>query len=286
MGSLEGEPLLHVAGLRTRYRLRDGPRSGSGRIINAVNGIDLSIDAGRTLALIGESGSGKTTAGLSILRLVKAWAGEVFFEGVDLLSLSGRAFRPYRRSLQAVFQDTLMSLDPGLHVRDVIAEGLNAFRIGVNTSERTDRVAALMTLVRLDPSLMGRYPSELSGGQRQRVGIARALAVEPRLIVCDEPVSALDISIQGEILDLLGELQEKLGVAYLFITHDLSVASRVAHRAAVMYRGRIVEQGEADQVLTNPCHPYTVALLAAVPSVESIRRSASMLSMEEEPSET
>lgn len=277
------EPLLRVSGLRTRFRLRGDARPGSGGFIHAVDGVDLSIDAGRTLALIGESGSGKTTAGLSMLRLVKAWAGEVWFEGVDLLSLSPRAFRPYRRSLQVVFQDTLMSLDPGLSVRDAIAEGLNAFGIGANASERTDRVAGLMTRVRLDPSLMARFPSELSGGQRQRVGIARALAVEPRLIVCDEALSALDVSIQVEILDLLRELQESHGLAYLFITHDLSVARRIAHRVAVMYLGRIVEEGEAGRVLKEPSHPYTQALLAAVPSADPARRSAKVLT-EGEPS--
>ena len=283
MKEARGEPLLRVAGLRTRFRLRGGSGSGGGGFIDAVDGVDLSIEPGRTLALIGESGSGKTTVGLSILRLVKAWAGEVRFDGVELLSLSPRAFRPYRRSLQAIFQDTLMSLDPGLRVRDAIAEGLNAFSIGANARERTERVASLMALVRLDPSLMVRYPSQLSGGQRQRVGIARALAVEPRLIVCDEAVSALDVSIQGEILELLKELRERLGLAYLFITHDLSVARRIADRAAVMYLGRIVEEGIAGRVLTEPSHPYTQALLAAVPSADPARRTVRVLAEGEPP---
>ena len=276
--------LLRVTGLRTRFPIRSGAGSRTTDFVRAVDGVDLSIDAGRTLALVGESGSGKTTVGLSVLRLVKPYAGEVWFDGVDLLSLSLREFRPYRRALQVVFQDTSMSLDPGLTIRDVITEGLDAFEIGANARERTDRVAELMTLVRLDPALMARYPSELSGGQRQRVGLARALAVEPRLIVCDEAVSALDVSIQGQILNLLGDLQDRLGLAYLFITHDLSVARHVAHRAAVMYLGQIVEEGDAEQVFSAPSHPYTQALLAAIPSVDPARRSMTASARGETPS--
>lgn len=276
--------LLRVTGLRTRFPIRSSAGSRPTDFVRAVDGVDLSIDAGRTLALVGETGSGKTTVGLSILRLVKPCAGEVWFDGVELLSLSFREFRPYRRALQVVFQDTLMSLDPGLTVRDAIAEGLDAFEIGANARERTDRVAELMTLVRLDPALMARYPSELSGGQRQRVGLARALAVEPRLIVCDEAVSALDVSIQGQILNLLGDLQDRLGLAYLFITHDLSVARHVAHRAAVMYLGQIVEEGDAEQVFSAPSHPYTQALLAAIPSADPDRRSMTASARGETPS--
>ena len=279
-----GAALLQVTELRTRFPLRGGAGSRTTDFVRAVDGVDLSIDAGRTLALVGESGSGKTTVGLSVLRLVKPYAGEVWFDGVDLLSLSFRAFRPYRQALQVVFQDTLMSLDPGLTVRDAISEGLNAFEIGANSKERTDRVAELMMLVRLDPALMARYPSELSGGQRQRVGLARALAVEPRLIVCDEAVSALDVPIQAQILNLLGDLQDRLGLAYLFITHDLSVARHVAHRVAVMYRGQIVEEGDAGQVFSAPSHPYTQALLAAIPSADPARRSVRASAQGETPS--
>ena len=277
-------PLLQVTGLRTRFPIRGGGGFRTSGYVRAVDGVDLSIQSGRTLALVGESGSGKTTVGLSILRLVKPYAGEVRFDGIDLLSLSLGEFRQYRRALQVVFQDTRMSLDPGLTIRDAIAEGLNAFGIGANTRERTERVAELMTLVRLEPAMMTRYPSELSGGQRQRVGLARALAVEPRLIVCDEAVSALDVSVQAQVLDLLGDLQNRLGIAYLFITHDLAVARHVAHRAAVMYLGQIVEEGGAEEVFSAPSHPYTQALLDAVPSTDPARRSLQATVQGETPS--
>ena len=258
-------PLLEVEGLCTWFR--------EGREwVRAVDGVDLAIEAGRTLALVGESGCGKTTVGRSILRLVEPRAGRVRFDGVDVLSLPRAELRPLRRQLQIVFQDPFASLDPRLRVREAVAEGMQAFGIGADVSERAERAAAELRRVRLDPALLERYPHELSGGQRQRVCIARALAVAPRLLVCDEPVSALDVSIQAQILNLLRDLQQELGLAYLFITHDLGVVRHLADRVAVMYLGQIVEQGAVERVFEAPAHPYTRALLAAVPSVDPAAR--------------
>jgi len=232
------------------------------------------VPAGRTLALVGESGCGKTTVGLSILRLVEPRAGRVLFDGDDLAALSSQEMRARRRELQIVFQDPLGSLNPRMRVRDTIAEGMQSFGIGSSESERTDRVAALLERVKLDPRQMWRYPHEFSGGQRQRLCIARALAVEPRLVICDEAVSALDVSIQAQILNLLGELQQDLGLTYLFITHDLGVVRYLADEVAVMYLGQIVERGGTERIFEDPRHPYTRGLLAAVPSVDPQRRSA------------
>ena len=256
--------LLEVEGLRTWFR--------AGREwVRAVDCVDLAIEAGRTLALVGESGCGKTTVGRSILRLVEPRAGSVRFDGVDLLALSRAELRPLRRQMQIVFQDPLASLDPRLRVREAVAEGMAAFGIGADAAERAERAAAELLRVRLDPSLLERYPHELSGGQRQRVCIARALAVAPRLLICDESVSALDVSIQAQILNLLRDLQEELALAYLFITHDLGVVQRLADRVAVMYLGQIVEEGATERVFAAPEHPYTRALLAAVPSLDPAR---------------
>ena len=241
--------------------------------MRAVDGVDLAIERGKTLALVGESGCGKTTVGRSILRLEEPRDGRVEFDGVDILKLDASALKPYRRRMQIVFQDPMASLDPRMRVRDAIAEGMRAFRIGENRAERTERVAAMMARVRLDPDHMDRYPHEFSGGQRQRICIARALAVDPELVICDESVSALDVSIQAQILNLLQELQEDLGLAYLFITHDLSVVRYLADRVSVMYMGQIVEEGPAEPVFASPRHPYTEALLAAIPSTDPLRRS-------------
>jgi peptide/nickel transport system ATP-binding protein len=276
--------LLRVEGLRTWFPVRAGPWQRATSILRAVDGIDLTLEAGRTLALVGESGCGKTTVGRSILRLLEPNAGRVLFEGTDLLTLTPAALRPIRRRLQIVFQDPMASLDPRLRVRDAIAEGMQAFGIGADEAARTERVAALLRRVRLDPVHMERFPHELSGGQRQRVCIARALAVEPQLLVCDESVSALDVSIQAQILNLLRDLQEELGLAYLFITHDLGVVRYLAHRVAVMYLGQIVEAGPTAQIFENPRHPYTRALLAAMPSIDPLRRSVAVRAHGEVPS--
>ena len=266
-------PLLCVEALRTWFPIRGGVLRRVRGWVRAVDGVGFTVEEGRTLALVGESGCGKTTVGRSCLRLVEPQAGRVLFEGRDLLGLGRRELHPYRRQLQIVFQDPMASLDPRLRVRDIVAEGLDAFGIGAGRSERTDRVADLLRRVQLDPAQMERYPHEFSGGQRQRICIARALAVSPRLLVCDEAVSALDVSIQAQILNLLRDLQDELGLAYLFITHDLGVVRYLAHEVAVMYLGQIVEHGPTARVFEDPRHPYTRALLSAIPSIDPARRS-------------
>jgi peptide/nickel transport system ATP-binding protein len=265
-------PLLRVEGLRTWFPIRAGLLQRTTGWLRAVDGIDLEIPRGQTLALVGESGCGKSTVARSLLRLVEPQAGSAHFDGVDLLTLSKPALRPYRSKLQIVFQDPMASLDPRMRIRDVVAEGMDAFGIGANAAERTERVAAVLRRVQLDPDQMGRYPHEFSGGQRQRICIARALAVEPELVICDEATSALDVSIQAQILNLLRELQDELGLTYLFITHDLGVVRYLADRVAVMYLGRIVEEAGSETLFESPRHPYTQGLLAAVPSVDPSRR--------------
>jgi peptide/nickel transport system ATP-binding protein len=266
------DALLRVEGLTTWFPIKKGLLRRTVGHVRAVDGVDLEIHAGKTLALVGESGCGKTTVGRSILGLVPARAGRVGFEGKDLRTLSQDELRPLRRKLQIVFQDPQASLDPRMRVRDLIAEGMQSFGIGANEAERTERVVAAMRRVQLNPDHLWRYPHEFSGGQRQRIGIARALAVEPQLIVCDEAVSALDVSIQAQILNLLGDLQDELGLAYLFITHDLSVVRYLADEVAVMYLGQIVERGATARIFSAPAHPYTQGLLAAAPSIDPRRR--------------
>ena len=269
---MSADVLLDVQGLRTWFPIRAGVFQRVAGWVRAVDGVDLRVHAGETLALVGESGCGKTTVGRSLLRLEEPREGRIVFDGVDLAALPRDALKPYRRSMQIVFQDPMASLDPRMRVRDAIAEGMQAFDIGADEQERTERVASLLERVQLDPRQMWRYPHEFSGGQRQRICIARALSVEPRLIVCDEATSALDVSIQAQILNLLRRLQDELGLAYLFITHDLSVVRYLAHRVAVMYLGQIVEEGATEAIFEDPQHPYTKGLLASVPSVDPTRR--------------
>ncbi len=271
-GKVETEALLRVKNLQTWYPINQGMMRRTTGWIQAATDVAFSIAPGETLALVGESGCGKSTVGRSILRLESPQKGEVIFEGRDLLSLDANALRAARQHVQIIFQDPNASLDPRMRIRDQIAEGMTSFGIGANESERTDRVVNLLERVQLDPAALDRYPHEFSGGQRQRICIARALAVEPRLIVCDESVSALDVSIQAQILNLLRELQEELGLSYLFITHDLSVVKYLAHQVAVMYLGRIVEQGPTERIFDAPAHPYTQGLLAAIPSIDPNRR--------------
>jgi oligopeptide transport system ATP-binding protein len=236
------------------------------------------------LALVGESGCGKTTVGRTLLRLVEPTGGNIWFGGVNLTRLSRDAFKPYRQKMQIVMQDPGAALDPRLTVRDAIAEGMDAFGLGRNAEERTQRVADLMRRVSLDPELMWRYPHEFSGGQRQRISIARALAVEPMLLICDEATSALDVSIQAQILNLLGALKAEQKLTYLFITHDLGVVRYFADRVAVMYLGRIVELGRTERVFAEPAHPYTKALLASIPSLDPERRGVKPMALGDVPS--
>jgi peptide/nickel transport system ATP-binding protein len=264
--------LLEVRGLETWFPIRAGILQRPVSWVRAVDGVDLDVPAGRTVALVGESGCGKTTVGRSILRLVEPRAGSVRFAGRDLLALPPAALRPLRREMQIVFQDPMAALDPRFRVGEAVAEGMEAHRIGADAGERGERAAALLRRVGLDPSLLTRYPHELSGGQRQRVCIARALATGPRLLICDESVSALDVSIQAQILNLLSDLQDELGLAYLFISHDLGVVRHLADRVAVMYLGRIVEEGPSERLFADPRHPYTRALLDAVPSLDPAAR--------------
>jgi len=273
-GKPEGarEALLDVRGLRTWFPIRRGLLRRTAGYVRAVDGVDIALARGTTHALVGESGCGKTTVGRSILRLVEPTAGEIWFGGQNLLGLSLDAMRPLRRRMQMIFQDPMTALDPRFRVRDLIAEGMESFGIGASAADRTERVAAILRKVKLEPDHMWRYPHEFSGGQRQRVGIARALAVEPDLVICDEAVSALDVSIQAQILNLLAELRAELGLTYLFITHDLSVVRYLADEISVMYLGQIVEQGPTEALLNEPRHPYTEGLLAAVPSVDPNER--------------
>ena len=243
-----------------RRKLFGGPTE----ITRAVDGISFDIQAGETLGLVGESGCGKSTTGRTIVRLEQPTSGQAMFDGTDLFALKGDRLRSFRSQMQIIFQDPYGSLNPRMRVGRAIAEGLEIHQV-VPKREIPERVGALLTEVGLEPAVAGRYPHEFSGGQRQRIGIARALAVEPSFLVCDEPVSALDVSVQAQVINLLVDLQQRRGLAYLFIAHDLAVVRLVARRTAVMYLGRLVETGPTADVLTAPHHPYTQALLSAVP---------------------
>jgi peptide/nickel transport system ATP-binding protein len=260
-----GEPLLEVNDLRVHFPIQKGLLRRVVGYVRAVDGVSLSIPAGRTLALVGESGCGKTTVGKGVLQLLRATGGEVLFDGIDLAQLASGALRAQRRDFQIVFQDPYSSLNPRMRVTEIIDEGMASLGVGGDAQERALRIDALLSEVGLDPASKTRYPHEFSGGQRQRIAIARALAVEPRLIVCDEPTSALDVSVQAQILNLLLDLQRRRGLSYLFITHNMGVVEYLAHEVAVMYLGRVVEHGSVEEVFSAPKHPYTRALLAAVP---------------------
>ena len=260
------KPLLEVRGLRMHFPISEGiVRRRSVGEVKAVDGIDFVVGRGETLGLVGESGCGKTTTGRCILRLEKPTAGEIIYDGVDIASLGQKDLIKLRQKIQVIFQDPFSSLNPRMKVGQIIAEPMYVHGIEPDSAKREARVRELLTICGLNATFADRYPHEMSGGQRQRVGIARALAMNPEFIVCDEPVSALDVSIQAQVINLLEDLREKFGLTYLFIAHDLSVVRHLCQRVAVMYLGRIVELADSDELFDNPQHPYTKALLAAVP---------------------
>ena len=260
-------PLLEVQNLRTWFPVLGGVMRRKVGDIRAVDDVSFTIEPGCTVGLVGESGSGKTTVGRTILKLIPSTSGRVLYKGRDILPLPEREFRPLRREMQMIFQDPFGSLNPRFTIGEIVGEALEIHFPQMNRSDRTSRVADLLRLVGLKADMMRRYPHEFSGGQRQRIGIARALAVEPRFIVCDEPVSALDVSVQAQIVNLLQDLQEQFGIAYLFIAHDLAVVEHISDHVLVMHHGKIVESASAEAIYNDPQNEYTKTLLSAVPSI-------------------
>jgi len=263
-GRAAGRPLLEVRGLKMHFPIRAGVLRRTVGHVRAVDGVDLTVREGETLGLVGESGSGKSTLARCVLRLLEPTEGEVLFEGKDVLKMGRREMLRARRQMQIVFQDPYASLNPRMSVGSIVAEPLKTHGIG-DASERKRRVQELLETVGLNPEHYNRYPHEFSGGQRQRIGVARAIALNPKLVVCDEPVSALDVSIQAQVVNLLQDLQRELGLTYVFIAHDLSVVKHISDRVAVMYLGRIAELSDRGRLYERPRHPYTNALLSAIP---------------------
>lgn len=261
---MSGEPILSVKDLKVHFptggSLLRGPRP-----LKAVDGVSFDVFPGETLGIVGESGSGKSTIGRAVLQLIKPTAGRVAWLGKNIAGNSRRQMKPYRREMQIVFQDPLASLNPRMTAGDIIAEPLDTFEPGIGAAERKKRVQEIMSQVGLLPQMINRYPHEFSGGQNQRIGIARAMILKPKLIVADEPVSSLDVSIRAQIINLLADLQKSTGVALMFISHDLAVVRHVSHRVLVLYLGKIMELAKASELLTKPRHPYTQALLSAAP---------------------
>ncbi|BFH64194.1 ABC transporter ATP-binding protein [Paenibacillus azoreducens] len=253
------EPLLQINRLSKHFHL------GRGQTLKAVHDISFSVDRGETLGMVGESGCGKSTAGRTILRLYEPTAGEAWYGGTNIYQLRPRQLKAFRREMQMIFQDPYASLNPRMTIMDIIGEALDIHRLADSRSARRKRVEELLHLVGLNPDHVTRYPHEFSGGQRQRIGIARALAVDPKFIICDEPISALDVSIQAQVVNLLKDLQKRLGLTYLFIAHDLSMVKHISDRVAVMYLGQIVELADSGTLYAEPLHPYTRALMSAIP---------------------
>ncbi|RMG14828.1 MAG: ATP-binding cassette domain-containing protein [Planctomycetota bacterium] len=286
-GDRAAEPLLEVKDLKIYYPVHSGVFMRHTGDVKAVDGVSFSIEPGETLGLVGESGCGKTTVGKGIMRLVQVTSGQLLFRSqrggvVDLVSLGKRELRPLRAEVQMIYQDPYSSLNPRWSVEDIVSEPLKVHAPEMSHTEREDKVAWLLEKVGLTPEQAHRYPHEFSGGQRQRIGVARALATNPRLIVADEPVSALDVSIQAQVVNLMQDLQEEFGLAYLFIAHDLSVVEHISHRIAVMYLGTLCEIGPADDLYREPIHPYSRALLSAVPLPDPKRRKRERVRLEGE----
>jgi oligopeptide transport system ATP-binding protein len=260
--------ILEVRNLTVWFPRRSSFLGGAMGEIKAVTNVSFNVPSGKTVGLVGESGSGKTTIGMAILRLVPITSGNILFRGTDITTLSQKAFRPLRRQIQMIFQDPFGSLNPRWNILKTVTEPLRVHFPSLNASQREDRAAELLRKVGLKPELLRRYPHEFSGGQRQRIGIARALAVEPALIVCDEPVSALDVSVQAQIVNLLTDLQSELGITYLFIAHDLAVVEHISNEVVVLCRGEVVEAASAEMLYREPKHEYTRNLLASVPTLD------------------
>lgn len=269
------DTILEVKDLVKHFPMGGGFFGQNQQVVHAVNGINFKVRKGETLGIVGESGCGKSTAGRTIIRLYEPTSGQIIFEGQDVTKAEGNDLLNLRRQMQMIFQDPYASLNPRMTVGDIIGEGLDIHKLATG-QVRTDRIYELLEVIGLNPEHANRFPHEFSGGQRQRIGIARALSVKPRLIICDEPISALDVSIQAQIVNMLEELQEKMGLTYLFIAHDLSMVKHISHRIAVMYLGRIVELADSFELYKNPQHPYTQALLSSIPipdpKVEATRK--------------
>jgi oligopeptide transport system ATP-binding protein len=273
MNTTNTQPLLEVSGLKTYFEVKADHFLAAKQYVRAVDGVDFAIAKGKTLGLVGESGSGKTTVGRTILGLIPATGGSALFDGLDLFSLSAKQWRGLRKRMQIIFQDPMSSLNPRMTIAGIVGEPLMVHST-LSRQQRKVRVGELLERVGLDSGYMNRYPHEFSGGQRQRIGIARALASRPDFIVCDEPVSALDVSIQAQILNLLDDLQKEFGITYLFIAHNLAVVEHFADEVAVMYLGRIVEKAGRDALYARPTHPYTRVLLSAIPEPDPQRKTA------------
>ena len=271
----ENKVLLDVQGLKMHFPVRGKGLSKNGGVLKAVDDVSFSIQRGRTFGLVGESGCGKTTVGRTILKLYQATAGKVIYDGKDLTAMTDKEFFPMRRELQMIFQDPMTSLDPRQTVNEIVGGPLRLQKMVGSKKEQDERVLELLHMVGLKDDHANRYPHEFSGGQRQRIGIARALGLEPRFIVCDEPISALDVSIQAQVVNLLEDFQERLGLTYLFISHDLSMIRHISHQVGVMYLGQLVEVAEVEELYTNMRHPYTQSLMSAAPIADPRASAAS-----------